>query len=64
MTYVEFFDKDATENICACLAYTPSKIVYVGDSDEQMTKSIDNYKQAFARRAPKTEFIKKVNFLI
>ncbi|MBR2860899.1 MAG: DUF1887 family protein [Clostridia bacterium] len=60
MTYVEFFDKDATENICACLAYSPNKIIYVGDSDEQMTKSIDNYKQVFARRAPKMEFIKKV----
>ena len=32
MTYIEFFDKIASENICACLTYVPDRVVYIGDS--------------------------------
>ena len=32
MTYIEFFDKIASENISACLTYTPDRVIYIGDN--------------------------------
>lgn len=28
MTYIEFFDKIASENISACLTYIPDRVIY------------------------------------
>ena len=32
MTYIEFFDKNASENICACLSCAPDRVILLGES--------------------------------
>ena len=32
MTYIEFFDKQSSENISACLTYAPDRVIYIGDN--------------------------------
>ena len=57
MTYVEFFDKNAAENICACLSNVPERVVLIGESLKVMDKHIVNYKTVFAKRGYEPEFI-------
>ena len=47
MTYIEFFDKIASENICACLTYVPDRVVYIGDSAKIMKAHIANYEKQY-----------------
>ncbi len=57
MTYIEFFDKTATENICACLCKTPERVIFVGKDRKQMERFVENYKQILTNRGQKTQFI-------
>ena len=56
MTYIEFFDKIASENVCACLTYTPERVIYIGDDKTLINKHIENYKKIFKDSEPKIEF--------
>ena len=40
MTYIEFFDKNAVENISACLISTPDRVIFLGDNAKIMKKYI------------------------
>lgn len=57
MTYIEFFDKTATENISACLTQKPERVVLVGRDRKQMEKSVEHYKSVLTKRGQNTEFI-------
>ena len=57
MTYIEFFDKIASENIGACLTYTPDRIIYIGDNSKIMKKHIANYEKVFKARGNNIEFM-------
>ena len=57
MTYIEFFDKTASENICACLTYAPDRVVYIGDNSKLMKKHIANYERVFSARGQNIEFL-------
>ena len=59
MTYVEFFDKIASENISACLTYVPDRVIYIGDDYKVMNKHIVNYNKVFSERGYNIEFIAK-----
>lgn len=59
MTYVEFFDKIASENISACLTYAPDRVIYIGDNSKLMKKHISNYQKVFADRGHNIEFLFK-----
>lgn len=59
MTYIEFFDKIASENISACLTYTPDRVIYLGDNAKVMKKHIANYQRVFSDRGHNIEFIFK-----
>ena len=56
MTYIEFFDKIASENISACLTYTPDRVIYIGDSKKQMNKHMAYYRRVFADRGVNIDF--------
>ena len=60
MTYIEFFDKVASENISACLTYTPNRVIYIGDNAKLIKKHIANYKRVFADRGQDIEFLYKI----
>ncbi len=47
MTYIEFFDKTAAENVCAALVNPPDKVIFVGGSIKHMVKCIERYKKLF-----------------
>ncbi len=57
MTYIEFFDKTATENICSSLIYAPERVVLIGDNYKKLEKSIRRYQRVFENRNQKIEFI-------
>ena len=57
MTYIEFFDKTAAENISACLTYAPERVIYIGDDSRLMEKHIANYQQVFSARGVPIEFL-------
>lgn len=57
MTYIEFFEKDATENICACLTKAPERLILLGDNRKLMQKHIERYKPILAARGIEAEFL-------
>ena len=59
MTYVEFFDRVASENICACLTYAPDRVIYIGHKSKLMKKHISNYQKVFSDRGYNIEFLFK-----
>ena len=60
MTYIEFFDKIASENVCACLTYTPDRVIYIGDTAKVIKKHIERYETVFSERGKKIEFLYKI----
>lgn len=59
MTYIEFFDKSAAENIAACLTRAPDRVIYIGDNTKIIKKHIEYYKKVFENRGKNIEFIYK-----
>lgn len=57
MTYVEFFDRDAIENVCACLSYAPDRVIFVGDNSRLMKRHAENYRRVFDARGYETEIL-------
>mgnify|MGYP003291400497 CR=1 FL=1 len=56
MTYIEFFDKTAVENVCACLTYAPERVIYIGDNEDLMNAHIANYTKVFSDRKQNIAF--------
>ncbi len=56
MTFVEFFDRTAAENVCACLAYVPDRVIYIGDNSRRMKKYALYYQKVFENRGYNIEF--------
>jgi len=50
ITYVEFFDHAAVENICACLTQVPARVILVGDETDGLERHCQRYEQLFADR--------------
>lgn len=59
MTYIEFFDNEAIENILGLLILDPDRVVLVGSDGELMKKHIESYKKALAERGRDVEFIEE-----
>lgn len=57
MTYVEFFDREASENVTACLTYAPDRVIYIGDNSKLMKKHIACYQRVFADRGDDIQFL-------
>lgn len=57
MTYIEFFDKVASENVSACLTYVPDRVIYIGENSKLMKKHIANYERVFKNRGCNIEFL-------
>lgn len=56
MTYIEFFDTVASENISACLTYAPDRVIYIGDNAKVMKKHIAKYTRVFSDRGNNISF--------
>ncbi len=59
MTFVEFFDKNVVENICACLSTIPERVIFLGDKKKTLIRHAERYKSVFALRGQNVEFICK-----
>ncbi len=57
MTFVEFFEKDAIENICSCLTKTSDRVVLLGDKTKLMKKHAERYKAILSARGVDVDFI-------
>ncbi len=59
MTVVEFYDRDSAHNIAGALLQEPDRVVFLGDSEKQMKKSIDIYREISLARYLDIEFVIK-----
>lgn len=50
MTYVEFFDRAAIKNLCACLTYQPQRVIYIGCEKSVMKHHTEAYNALFSAR--------------
>ena len=57
MTFIEFFEKDAIENICSSLAKAPERVFLIGDKQKLMQKHAERYKAILQARGVEVEFI-------
>ena len=57
MTLIEFFEKDAIENICSSLTKAPERVVLIGDKLKLMQRHAENYKEILLSRGMDVEFI-------
>ena len=57
MTLIEFFEKDAIENICSSLAKAPERVILLGDKQKLMQKHAERYKAILQARDVEVEFI-------
>lgn len=59
MTYIEFFEKDAIENICACFAQFPEKVIFIGNDSKLMDAHAERYMNLLERRGKRVEIVYK-----
>lgn len=57
MTYIEFFEKDAAENICSSLTRQPERIILIGDRAKLMKAHAKRYAKVFAGRGLNIEIL-------
>lgn len=57
MTLIEFFEKDAIENICSSLTKAPDRVILIGDKLKLMQRHAENYKVILSSRGMDIEFI-------
>lgn len=57
MTYIEFFEKDAAENLCTCLTKAPDRVILLGDKMKHMQKHAERYKKILADRGIDADII-------
>lgn len=50
MTIVEFFDKNAIENMLGALCCQPERVIFVGHNRKQMEKQLGNYRKVLQDR--------------
>ena len=56
MTYIEFFGRNATENVCSSLSNAPDRVIFVGNNSKMMKKHIAYYQRVFDNRGEKIQF--------
>ncbi len=56
MTYIEFFDREAAENISTCTAYQPERVIYIGNSEPVLEHYVGVYTRIFENRGTPVEF--------
>ncbi len=57
MTYIEFFDKNASKNICASIANIPDRVILVGHNSKVLVRHAERYGNIFLKRGYNVEFI-------
>ena len=57
MTIIEFFDKNAIENMLGALCCQPDRIIFVGHNRKQMEKHLVNYRDVIQRRGVNVELL-------
>ena len=57
MTVVEFFDKDAIENVVSSLLCNPDKVVFIGHNRNAINKAINKYKSIALKHGKNVEFV-------
>ncbi len=63
MTYIEFFDTNAAENICGCLVNPPERVVLVGKENSILEKHAERYEELFLKRGHSVDFVcRKIRF--
>ena len=62
MTYIEFFEEVSIENVCACIACPPEKVILVGSNGDRMRQYSRAYQSLLSSRGHSVSFeVKTVN---
>ncbi len=56
MTYIELFDENAAENICACLVNPPERVVLVGYKNKELRVHAERYRKIFKEKGHDVDF--------
>ena len=56
MTYIEFFDNDACENICGCLFNPPKRVILIGNNKKLLETHTKRYSELFRSKGYDIEF--------
>ena len=56
MTYIEFFDKDACENICSCVINPPKRVILIGNNKKLLEKHTERYSELFQSKGYDIDF--------
>ena len=57
MTVIEFFDKNAIENMLSALCCQPDRVLFVGQNRTQMEKSVEKYRRVLRDRGLTVELL-------
>lgn len=57
MTIIEFFDKDAIENVVSTLLCDPDRVVFIGNNYKRMNRAKARYQQVAEKYGRKAEFV-------
>lgn len=57
MTVIEFFDKNAIENMLSALCCQPERVIYVGHNRTQMEKHMESYRRVIRDRGLQVELL-------
>lgn len=57
MTIIEFFDKNAIENMLGALCCQPDRVIFVGHNRKQMEKHLGNYRKLIRDRGLQVELL-------
>lgn len=57
MTYIEFYDNNEVENICACLAYAPERLILVGPKLDLLQDRKERYRELLEKHGIKPEIL-------
>lgn len=60
MTYIEFFEKDAVENICTCLMRAPDRMILMGNNGNLLKEHAERYRRFLADRGMQVEIIQRI----
>ena len=57
MTVIEFFNKNAVENMLSALCCQPERILFVGHNRTQIAKHLEHYREVLAQRGLQVELL-------
>lgn len=57
MTYIEFIDESAIENVCAALTLAPDRVILIGNNTDELSKCCYRYERLLKSKGRNVDFV-------